>query len=73
MEEIKNMLQAILGRLDEQGAELKAIREDISQMKEDISELKQGQVDIQEDVRMVVRDVGEHDFQIRRLKQRFVE
>ena len=44
MDEIKNMLQAILGRLEEQGAEIKRLHE---RMERRLSELKEEQEDIE--------------------------
>lgn len=77
MEEIKGMLKAVLEAQQVTNAKIEAMGKRMEtiekRMEEGFSELKQGQADIQEDIRLLVRDIGEHDFQIRRLKKRVME
>lgn len=47
MDEIKSMLQAILGRLEEQGAEIKGLHERMERMEGRLSELKEEQEGIE--------------------------
>jgi len=75
MDEVKDMLKAILGRLEEQGAEIKRIHERLThlertdkQIQARTDELKEVMLDHRRDIQLVVQKLGEHDHEIRKLK-----
>lgn len=71
-DEIKDMLQAILGRLDEQGAEMKAIREDVQSIRKEMS-TKEDVEELREDIHTLIELYGEQQHEVRKLKRKVKE
>ncbi|OYD08767.1 hypothetical protein [Paludifilum halophilum] len=71
-DEIKDMLQAILGRLDEQGAEMKAIREDVQSIRKEMS-TKVDVEELREDIHTLIELYGEQQHEVRKLKRKVKE
>jgi predicted nuclease with TOPRIM domain len=75
-DEIKGMLQAIIGRLDEQGAEMKAMREEMKAIrkematKEDIRRLETQIGDISESTNYLVKKSAYQEDRIKSLERR---
>lgn len=78
-DEIKDMLQAILGRLEEQGAEIKGINERLDRQAGELKAIreematKEDVAEIREDIHALIELYGEQQHEVRKLKRKVRE